>query len=53
MKNKIDAVDEETIDNYQKQFAKITNAEILTISAVTGAGLTTLLLASMLSDRHN
>lgn len=41
--NKIDAVDEETIDNYQKQFAKITNAEILTISAVTGAGLTTLL----------
>lgn len=41
--NKIDAVDEETIDNYQKQFAKITNAEILTISAVTGAGLTNLL----------
>ena len=41
--NKIDAVDEETIDNYQKQFAKITNAEILTISAVTGARLTTLL----------
>ena len=41
--NKIDAVDEETIDNYQKQFANITNAEILTISAVTGAGLTTLL----------
>lgn len=41
--NKIDAVDEETIDNYQRQFAKITNAEILTISAVTGAGLTTLL----------
>ncbi|GCL50889.1 GTP-binding protein [Microcystis aeruginosa NIES-3804] len=41
--NKIDAVDEETIDNYQKQFAKITHAEILTISAVTGAGLTTLL----------
>ncbi|MDB9391324.1 GTPase ObgE [Microcystis aeruginosa] len=41
--NKIDAVDEETIDNYQKRFAKITNAEILTISAVTGAGLTTLL----------
>jgi len=41
--NKIDAVDEETIDKYQKQFAKITNAEILTISAVTGAGLTTLL----------
>lgn len=41
--NKIDAVDEETIDNYQEQFAKITNAQILTISAVTGAGLTTLL----------
>jgi GTP-binding protein len=41
--NKIDAVDEETIDNYQKQFAKITNTQILTISAVTGAGLTTLL----------
>ena len=41
--NKIDAVDEETIDNYQRQFAKITNAEILTISAVTGARLTTLL----------
>ncbi len=41
--NKIDAVDEETIDNYQKQFAKITNAEILTISAVTGARLATLL----------
>lgn len=41
--NKIDAVDEETIAKYQKQFAKITNAEILTISAVTGAGLTTLL----------
>jgi GTP-binding protein len=41
--NKIDAVTEEIVENCQKQFAKITNAPILIISAVTGAGLTTLL----------
>jgi GTP-binding protein len=41
--NKIDAVTEETIENCRNQFAKITNAQILTVSAVTGAGLSTLL----------
>jgi GTP-binding protein len=41
--NKIDAVTEEMLENCQKQFAQITNAPILIISAVTGAGLTTLL----------
>jgi GTP-binding protein len=41
--NKIDAVTEETVENWQKQFSQLTNDPILTISAVTGAGLSTLL----------
>jgi GTPase len=41
--NKIDAVTEETVEDCRKQFSEVNNAPILTISAVTGAGLTTLL----------
>jgi GTP-binding protein len=41
--NKIDAVTEKTVDNWKYQFSKLTKAPILTISAVTGAGLGTLL----------
>lgn len=41
--NKIDAVTEETVENWHKQFSQLTKDPILTISAVTGAGLATLL----------